>query len=440
MLVLVRRTYLVLLLFLTWIALSASAAQFKVGFAQSDITPTKPMPMWGYGARHNVLSEGVRDPLFAKAVVIDVGEEKAALVGLDLGRSPRPEQVDRIRAAVKEKAGVGFILLVGSHTHHGPVLELKDEPEKGKGVYDDAVAYTKTLESKLIDVIVAAAANVEDARIGWGSANVPMNRNRHTKIEPQVTDSELTVLRFDDADGNPVTLVVNYAAHPTMHPGEDLRFSAEYPGQMMNEVARLMGTQCVFLQGAAGDLSCNPPPETKGIEAFGKALAAEVVKIAQEIETKTPEEPSIQGVDEDFALKTRLDFTNPLLRELFKQAFFPELAMAYMDELDGNIIRPHLTTLLINKELAIVGGSGEFFCEHANRLKERARIPKTLFAGYCNGHHMYFPTIEGAAEGGYGADATVSWVPVGTGELMMNRALVNIYTMLGKYDFTLPEI
>jgi len=160
MLVLVRRTLIVVFLFFACIALSAPAAQFKVGFAQSDITPTKPMPMWGYGARYNVLSEGVRDPLFAKAVVIDVGEEKAALVGLDLGRSPRPEQVDRIRAAVKEKAGVGFILLVGSHTHHGPVLELKDEPEKGKGVYDDAVAYTKALESKLIDVIVAVAANV----------------------------------------------------------------------------------------------------------------------------------------------------------------------------------------------------------------------------------------------------------------------------------------
>ncbi|MFO7975653.1 MAG: hypothetical protein R6V12_13570, partial [Candidatus Hydrogenedentota bacterium] len=202
---LLRRTLVVLCLLLVGGALAASAAHFRVGFAQSDITPQKPMPMWGYGARHNALSEGVRDPLFAKAVVIDVGEKKAALVGLDLGRSPRPEQVERIRAAVNEIAGVGFILLVGSHTHHGPVLELKDEPEKGKGVYDDAVAYTKALESKLIDVIVAAAANVEDARVGWDSGIVPMNRNRHTKIEPKVTDSELTVIRFDDTNGKPIT-------------------------------------------------------------------------------------------------------------------------------------------------------------------------------------------------------------------------------------------
>lgn len=420
--------------------LYAQEAHFKVGFAQRDITPQSPMPMWGYGARHDALSQGVRDPLFAKAVVIDVGNEKAALVGLDLGRSPQPDQVARIRDAVTERAGVSYILLVGSHTHHAPVIELKDEPERGQGKFDDAVAYAENLETELIDVIVAAAENAQDARIGWGSAIVPLNRNRHSKIEPKPIDSELSVIRFDDTEGDPIVIVVNYAAHPTMLPAQDLRFSAEFPGEMMNEVARLMDTECVFLQGATGDLSANRPEGVEGIEGYGQALAAEVVKIARDIETKVPENPSIQGVDETFEFETRLDFNNFLIRALFKQAFFPELAMAYMDEIEGNIIRPHMTTVLINKELAIVGGSGEFFSDHANRLKARARVPKTIFVGFCNGHHMYFPTIEGAAEGGYGADATVSWVPVGASELMMDSALVHIYTMLDKFEMTLPQI
>jgi hypothetical protein len=66
-------------------------------------------------------------------------------------------------------------------------------------------------------------------------------------------------------------------------------------------------------------------------------------------------------------------------------------------------------------------------------LKERSRAKKTLFLGYCNGHNMYFPTIEAAAEGGYGGDATVSWVEIGAGELMMNKALENIYRFMGAY-------
>ena len=64
------------------------AATFKVGVAKRDITPTKPMPMWGYGARHNHLSKGVMDPLHAKAVVIEVGTQKLAIVGMDIGRTP----------------------------------------------------------------------------------------------------------------------------------------------------------------------------------------------------------------------------------------------------------------------------------------------------------------------------------------------------------------
>ena len=92
-----------------------------------------------------------------------------------------------------------------------------------------------------------------------------------------------------------------------------------------------------------------------------------------------------------------------------------------------------MTTVLLNGNLALVGGSGEFFCNHANRLKQRAYVPNTLFFGYCNGHDMYFPTIEAASEGGYGGDPTVSPVAVGAGEIMMNDALVNLYTMLGKF-------
>ena len=421
------------------LASSAFAAQFQVGSAKIDITPAKSMPMWGYGARHDAMSEGVRDPLFAKAVVIDVGEEKLALVGIDLGRSPRPDMMARIRAAVNEEAGIAFLMLSGSHTHHGPVIELKDEEGKGKGKFDDAVAYVAELESKLIAVINEAARNVRDARIGWGSAEVLMNRNRQAKTEPKPTDSELSVLRFDDLDGKPIALMVNYAAHPTMLPGSDLRFSAEWPGQMMYTVESALDTHVGFLQGAAGDMSCKTTEDTKGIERFGKAIGEEVLKIARATDTHVPEKPSIQGMDEDFEFDTRLPVDNPTVAGLLAKAFFPEFGKAAFEEMKGNEICPHLTTILVNQELALVGGSGEFFCNHANRLKARSQDVKTIFVGYCNGHHMYFPTIEAASEGGYGADPTVSWVPLGAGEQMMNKALINIYTMLGKYDFKLPR-
>ena len=46
---------------------------------------------------------------------------------------------------------------------------------------------------------------------------------------------------------------------------------------------------------------------------------------------------------------------------------------------------------------------------------------------------MYFPTIEAASEGGYGADAGISLVEIGGSERMMDKALINIYLMKGKF-------
>jgi len=412
---------------------AGSTGTFKVGYAERDITPSKPTPMWGYGARHDRLSEGVIDPLYAKGVVIDTSAEKIALVGLDLGRGPTEGGMKLIREAVKGRSGVGYLLISGSHTHHGPVIELKNEPGKGQGKFDDAVEYAERLNLILIDLINEAASKVQDARIGWGTAEVEMNRNRHTKIRPKVTDPEMAVVRFDDLSGKPIAMFVNFAAHPVILKAEDLRFSADYPGRMMNAVQEAMGAPCFFLQGAGGDMSPQKRNESDGIEEFGKDLAEEVIKIVKEIETAPPENPSIKAKDRSYEFDTRPDLMNPFAQRMLSSAFFPELVKAFTDELADNKIRPCMTTVLLNGELALVGASGEFFCNHSNRLKERSRAKATVFIGYCNGHHMYFPTIEAAAEGGYGADPTVSWVPLGSGEKMMNDALIDIYSFLGRF-------
>jgi neutral ceramidase len=219
-----------------------------------------------------------------------------------------------------------------------------------------------------------------------------------------------------------------------------LKFSADYPGAMKAKVERELGTHCVFMQGAAGDMSPNPPPapQTESTEKtpnyvhMGEALADQVLELARGIETKKPEHPGMRGKVDHFRFASRVDFSNPLVLIGYGRAFFPEIVANFVEESrDG--ITPELNTVLLNGEIALVGGSGEFFSNHSNRLKERSYVPVTLFFGYCNGHNMYFPTIEAVSEGGYGADPPVSPAEIGAGERMMNQALTNIYTLLGKF-------
>src|SRR5438552_10531847 len=100
-----------------------AAEQLKAGAATCVITPPTGYPMWGYAARKDAPSQGVLDPLKARALVLAVGDERLAVVSLDLGRAPTRAHMAAIRDRVRA-AGVNHVMLIASHTHHGPVLEL----------------------------------------------------------------------------------------------------------------------------------------------------------------------------------------------------------------------------------------------------------------------------------------------------------------------------
>lgn len=401
-----------------------------MGAGRRDITPREPVPMWGYGDRHDALSVGVLDPLYADALVIQAGGKKIAIVGLDLGRAPAEASLQRIRARIKAQAGIENSIIAGSHTHHGPVLELTDQEGKGKGRFDAALRYYGQMEDGIVAAILEANSRLAPARMAVASAQFEgFNRNRQSKIEPKPSDRELAVMRFDDAAGKPVAILVNFAAHPTMLPAGMLKFSADYVGALKAEVTRETGAAAIFMQGAAGDQSVNAGD--KGYQAFGQALAREAVKLAQSLSPAEVAHASLDCREERLRFGARTDFANPMVKAAYEKAFFPELIPNYIDEYaDG--IRPRLTVALLNGEIALVGVSGEFFSNHAIRLKQRARVKQLFFFGYANGYHQYFPTIEAVAEGGYGADNAVSPAAVGAGEAVMDTALVRVYQMMGR--------
>jgi neutral ceramidase len=425
-------THLLAASLLGLLADTSRGAEFRAGAAQREITPPAGVPMWGYGARHDLLSEGTLDPLMAKAIVIAAGDDKVALVGIDLGRGPTEAMMKVIRTEIADKAGIRNVLITGSHTHHGPVIELTDEPDLGKGKFDVAVAYSKHLPHLLVDAILDADKALQPARIGVATEAVNLNRNRQAKREPKATDPMLAVIRFDDAGGKPIAILVNFAAHPVMTDTKILKYSADYPGFLKNKVEADLSTTCAFMQGAAGDMSTNPGSGPKGPKGFGETLADHVIALARSVKTETPAKPRVKGMSDTFQFKTRVDLSDPNVAGRYEKAFFPEISRNYANTFREGLTA-ELNTVLINDELALVGGSGEFFCNHANRLKARSYIKHTLFFGYCNGHGMYFPTIEAASEGGYGADPGVSFAEVGAGERMMDKALLNIYRLQGKF-------
>ncbi len=258
---------------------------------------------------------------------------------------------------------------------------------------------------------------------------MPFNRNRHSKRAEKPLDRELLVLRIEDTDGKTIAHAVNFAAHATMVESKGHKFSADYPGTLAALVEKETGARVCFCKAPrAISRPTRARRRSRGVRPCSRRRSPHP---GQDDPLCRAAQPTWAVRDEEFTFTSRMDLSNPAINLLYSQAFFPALIAFYEREYRGGI-RPRLTSALLDGRIGFVGVSGEFFCGHALSLKRRARLDHLFFLGYCNDYQQYFPTIEAAAEGGYGADMTVAPVEIGAGEKMMDRALIHLFQVRGR--------
>src|ERR1035437_4327560 len=420
-------------------------AQLRAGVAKVDITPKTLLPMWGFEVRTGPAT-GTLDPLYARVLVLEAGGKRLAIVTLDLGRSFGEASLDHLKEVVSKSSGISCLLLTASHTHSAPVI--KDE-------YDGA---PPEWEQQALDGIAAAIQSATDhlqvAQIGSGTGSVFIGHNRlrvndngtvswfeqnPTMVPTSPVDSTVTVLRIDDRNGVPIAILFNYACHPVVIGPENFQYSADYPGVANHVVEKEFGgsVQSFFVQAASGDI--NPyyavmsmkGNAVKGRDWTGEQLGHEVVRVARGIQTVNDPSASIDFREETLHLKLRWD------RDKFYAALlktFGAESLKHMGVLITPIIDARVTTVLLNKKIALLTVPGEPFVDFQESWRARSPVGTTLFFGYTNGYHGYFPTIHAASRGGYGAASASTWVEVGAGEQMVDWGLIQTYQMMGKYS------
>jgi hypothetical protein len=440
-----RSVVVAIAVFVTVVLLSSTArlasAELRAGASTADITPPVGGQMYGYGARGTNVSTGVHDKLHAKALVLSNGTTHLAIVSLDLG-SITAGNTAVVRKIVRAETPIEHVLLVASHTHSSPRF-APDFPSKEK-------PYVSVMERAVARAIVEAYRKLEPARIGVASGRVAEGHNRRKVLkdgtvkmlwgnrERAVTspvDYSLTVIGIDSVRGPPIATLVNFACHPVVLGPENLEISADYPGVMKARVERDIGGECLFVQGAAGDI--NPfwdktPPAEGGFEQvriLGEALGKEAVRVRRSI-SRTETSPAISVVRQGVRLKSRWDFGDPEVRAAVTRSSGTRVFKYYVDRFERERdVEVH--TVLVGSSLALAFFPGEFFVEHGLRLKKSSVIENTVFVGYTNGAPGYFPTIRAAAQGGYGAlEATI--VEVGAGERLVDLALIRLHYQAGR--------
>lgn len=425
-------------------------APFRAGAAVRDVTPAPGLDMWGYSARTGPAT-GTLDPLYAKAAVFAAPGASVAVVALDMGRMPLPAVCDRIRARVRN-AGIDQVMFTATHTHHGPALESEDAP------------HVLALEQALGECIEEAAAGLRPARIGVGRATADIAHNRRIitpdgqclmlwrneeKKPTAPVDYEMVIVRVDGEDGAPITTLVNFACHPVVMGPENREYSGDYAGEMARRVSEKTGAPCLFLQGGCGDI--NPyldktPIDDGAVEAMrgvGQACADAVLAALPAIQPAAPEAPSLACSMQSVNVGARFDTSKPEQVAALRAVYGAQVDL-FIGQMRPDLSVP-VGTLVLNNELALVFVPGEFFVQYQLDMKRDSPLPNTLFCGYANEFHLYFPTIVGAAAGGYGGLAA-TYVGVGAGDKVITAACTEIGKLSGRLkevyapeDFALDE-
>lgn len=375
--------------------------------------------------------EGVRLPLHARALVLQEGGHRIALVSLDL-LGVGGEAVGgfgwfkvAVCAAADQLVRSDYLVLACSHTHSSPesaaLTDLyRTEPFK---------KWTGHLVKQIGSAIRDAKAAVRPCKLLVGTRAAPgisVNRRIETtegiasvrrELPPEVVigpegpnDDNVRVAMFVDGSGEPVSILVNATAHPVLEMCIK-QVSPDYPGEMSRElIRRYPGVVPLFLQGACGNI--NPPTMERSAansRRYGRNLADTVDKSLGDLQEVKGAEQAIR----------------------WKSIELPGRAVA--GEPSPDPVRASIGALRLGNAV-FVFLPGEPFVEIALAIREASPWPFTAVVGYAEDYIGYIPTDRAFENGGY-ETRPGRWSRLAPGcEPIVRRASIELLGEFGKGD------
>jgi hypothetical protein len=434
------------------------------------VTITPPLGLALAGLFESRRAETVVDDLFARALVLDDGKSRLALVICDLIAIGR-ETVCAARDLIGTRYGIPSyrIMISCTHTHTGPatIPLLASEPDRD---------YLDWLSGRIADAVGIACSRLQPARIASGTADVDavcFNRRFRMRdgtvvFNPGVgnpdimesvgpTDPQVTALLIEDASGIPIALWANLSLH---YVGTDdpLAVSADYYGQFAQAVATMRGPACIGLltNGTSGDINnvdVNRDGDHIPASAQARRVAVTVASaaIAATAMQRRDQQPLLDARTAPFTVFRRpitegdVSLAEAIVAEpdgigdapastfsfVVGQPIPDHQVPTYANEVLEVSRMPdaRMTELQVMRigDVVLVAFPGEVFVKLGLAIKAESPFPRTAIVSLANDYIGYVPTEEAFAQGGYETWAARSaWSAPGTGEGMVREALAQL--------------
>lgn len=242
-------------------AVQAAEAPIKAGAAAVRITPALDRPVFIAGYDSNRIADSVHDDVWARALVLDDGQTRFALVMCDLiGLSNyRVRKIrQRIRGVPPEN-----VLIACTHVHSGPdTLGLWGKSQFSSGLDP---AYMERLEENIAAAVEKAVADLKPTTFCAGAATVPSGFVHNSREALQ--DTEMTSLRWIAPGGKTVATLIHYGGHPEVNKSKAI--TSDFVHYVREIVEDRFGGIAIFVNGALGGMVT---PQVRGGENEGHNL------------------------------------------------------------------------------------------------------------------------------------------------------------------------
>jgi neutral ceramidase len=260
----------------------SSIHSFKVGWAKVNFTPQTSTPTAGYGVRRGAHFTSVHDSIFVRAIVLDNGVSRVALVAADLLIIP-PAVTDQLKTKL-QRTGIPFanVYFGATHSHNsmggwseglvGTLFAGEFNPKNVDWVADAIVRAVTLAQKDLKEGTVTYQESKDSARV--------YNR----AFEEGTTDPFLRVLRFDRKDQKRA-LLCSFSAHSTILSSDNMALSRDYPGVLVDSLERGEADFAMFMSGAVGSMGPQIEGATDLIQIVAQAdsLESDVQKQLQQM-------------------------------------------------------------------------------------------------------------------------------------------------------------
>lgn len=388
---------------------------WQAGVSRVVITPPEFMWMSGYGGRSHPAEGKVHD-LYARATALqDPAGETVVFVATDLVGVPSA-MVDSVSAAVAQKHDLPrrSLMIACSHTHCGPALDdrLSYMLDMKEDDWKQVRHYQKWLTERVVEVIDAAVADLQPARLSTGSGICRFAANRRAPKGIGPYDHQVPVLKIESADGSKLRGVVfGYACHNTTL--SFYQWCGDYSGfaQLYLE-DRYPDSVAMFFTGGGADQNPLPRRTLELAQKYGRMLAVAVNQVLDE-----PTRPVTGALKTSFE-EIHLEFhqlpDREQLQANLKSSSRYERARATLLlrewDRDGGLPEswPYpVQVWQLGNDINWVALGGELVVDYQLRLKRELGEHTTWVTGYANDVMGYIPSERVLEEGGYEGDTSM---------------------------------